>query len=360
MSAAEWRYVLEQRELCMKGLDNTELESVMAREIMKNSSERRARSEAHVIIRALRSNVRKAPPVLMTREVYDRLRTNMLVSNYVSDIFSDTGSSRIPSTMDGSLTINSLDAVATLYRSDILSARCPLSGEIDSGLLILPVTVTVVTDDGAMAGIRAIYFTHSGILDTNILMENMAVEEDSPGLQVVVFFDPKYTTALVGKTRDRYYLTKFARWIPTDSFQVAAMKVQQNYHRNNYEHPEMDNQLMWSLAHALLLSFDRYLQTRVGVVETSQPDVTLVKKVRKLNAPSTLKVVHWRREDARTSDPDSQAKHIDWSHQWDVRPHVRTYKRGTPEEYTVNISQYRKGPKNKPYIPKDILHIADR
>jgi hypothetical protein len=59
-------------------------------------------------------------------------------------------------------------------------------------------------------------------------------------------------------------------------------------------------------------------------------------------------------------EPTEDGAVIMWSHRWRVREHTRTYHRGTPDERTITIESYIKGPENMPLLEKDVVYRLSR
>ena len=74
----------------------------------------------------------------------------------------------------------------------------------------------------------------------------------------------------------------------------------------------------------------------------------------------SVRIVELRRVDPADTSHHEHGKHVDWSHRWEVKGHKRTYRRGRPDEYTVHIQPYVKGPKDKPLIRKQVTYHVSR
>lgn len=112
-----------------------------------------------------------------------------------------------------------------------------------------------------------------------------------------------------------------------------------------------------------LLKLWEYMRQRIEA--TYRPPVTkqIVKTAKKLNVRPGVQIIRWRKEEPvpQTHPADSNSEGREYQYQWDVRPHTRTYRRGTPEEFTIHIKGYRKGPADKPYkAPNVVVNIVDR
>lgn len=62
----------------------------------------------------------------------------------------------------------------------------------------------------------------------------------------------------------------------------------------------------------------------------------------------------------RTEESTDDGATIMWSHRWRVREHTRTYHRGQPDERTITIQSYVKGPEHLPLLDKDRVYRLSR
>lgn len=90
----------------------------------------------------------------------------------------------------------------------------------------------------------------------------------------------------------------------------------------------------------------RAARRRAGRLLSKVPDVVV----------ADLRRVKYPVKEQRLTDGST----VMWSHRWKVRGHQRTLHRGTPQERTIWVREYEKGPEGAPLIEKDRVYRLAR
>lgn len=341
MRAAEWRYVLEVKALCLKNLHSHNLMAIGGGAI--------TRKMAWEAQQTLINAIERTDPIFMSLPIYDYIRDKTTSINFRAKVGNmgkrggDFGEEKYVEFSPSQL--------EDIYAESIVSSKYPVCADISHGLLVLPTTVAVMNKN-SIIGVRAIYFVHTPHTEPDM----------TGGMRLALFLDPKVTTLYAGMPDDQLYCYSPTPWLPNTRFRDMVRAVAQDHRKDSMGlvTDYLGDGVVSSMAYAIMVGTIDYLNTTVDAVHRPEPEKQERSIARKLKVSPSIKVIRWRKEVDTEPRSSGEPGKIDWSCQWEVRPHTRTYHRGTDKEFTIQISPYRKGPADKPFRKKDTVHVLVR
>lgn len=161
--------------------------------------------------------------------------------------------------------------------------------------------------------------------------------------------------------RERFGPWKARHWIPAhfgvrfDATMVNSWQEPVGLHdpltAKDMEQDSADSQAAMLIVFKLITAWTRIIQTEIPVKHPKPEsyDKVMHKEGR---PPADVKVTLLRRY---SDTPPHGLAEVDWAYRWDVKGHYRNQRVGPGRQFIrkVWVPKYIKGPKDKPYVPRD-------